>query len=155
MLEQVEGMALEELAEAMEEIKPRESFVLRERYQYKKSFGEIGKGLNLTRSRIHQIHARAVRRLRYVHMRNIRIVEEANSDSLRGDLMAQEFLTRGTYNKLMRLGVESKMQLLNMPRAELERRRGFGEKNWANVERYVEYLKGVRNDRALENQVQN
>lgn len=115
MLEQVEGMALEELAEAMEEIKPRESFVLRERHQYKKPFGEIGKGLNLTRSRIYQIHARAVRRLWYVHMRNMRIAEEASSDSLRGDLMAQEFLMRGTYNRLMRLGVESKCNCSTCP----------------------------------------
>lgn len=53
------------IAEAMQKLTDREQEILRERYFYSKTLEEVAEVHNVTRERIRQIEAKAIRKLRY------------------------------------------------------------------------------------------
>lgn len=142
----IKDINMDALEEAMSGLKGRDQGILLKRYKYGMSLESVGRDYGVTRERIRQIEARAIRALR----RHGEIVESplmaevkrlrAENNRLRADFRYEDkpiealgFSTR-TYNCLKRSGVNTVEELSLISKSDLMCMRNMGMKSINEVE---------------------
>ncbi len=154
------------VAEILEELSEREQMIMWSRYSEKKTLCEVAKELNVTRERIRQIEAKALRKLGHPRNRScvMAISVKQHQDERReyeeemkkngalpkviAEIPIEELdLSVRAYNSLKRAGIYTVGQLQEMTEEKLLRVRNLGRKSLEEIQSKLKELnKENKND---------
>ena len=119
----------EALEYALKKLTDRELKCVQMRFEYKKTYKEIGDSFDVSRERARQIEAKALRKIRWWYGRGNKVVmidDKTPTDKIEMSIRL--------YNALRRAGIKCLSDLSGMYKDDIKKIRGIGNKNYLELQ---------------------